>query len=111
MASPRTTRRGGKLLFHPDNGPISEALDAQKPTTTCHLFQVNWRKAHFEKFKCSIVEFAKDLIHINDVRGLSVTHESVRVYWKLLVWSVYGEGNSTCTTLESQASPNRVLTL
>ena len=101
--------RGGGLGSAPadyeaQDEPPPEVPAPKKLMMGCHLAQVKWTKAHFETLKCSIIEFSTDFIHINQVRGLSVTRRSVVGYWNQLVWSLYGESNPTCNRLESQVS-------
>lgn len=90
---------------------MSEPLDL---TMECHRVQVNWTKAHFETLKFSIVGFAKDFIHVNQVHGLTVTRKTIIGYWTMLIWNFYGDGNPTSNRLESQvtclSNKSRVLT-
>ena len=84
--------------------PAPKAHSPEILEMDCHLIQMNWTKEHFEKFRCTIIGFSNNFMHENQVNGLSVTRDSVVVYWLLLVWSLYGEGNATCTVLEAQVS-------
>lgn len=108
MMRPSSDRGGDAPAFdRPQPEPAPGLPAPQKLTMSCHLVQVKWTKSHFENLKYSIIEYAKDLIHINDVRGFSVTRKSIMGYWNQLIWTLYGEGNATCNRLESQVSSPR----
>lgn len=85
------------------NEPAAEA-PGPEILMGCHLIQINWTKEHFETFNYTIIEFSISFIKANQVKGLSVTRNSVVGYWHQLVWRLYGEGNATCTVLEAQVS-------
>ena len=103
MARPRGAHGGGE--FSTDSRlteSVPEASAPEKLTMRCHLIQVRWTATHFDKFNYSILEFANEFLRINEVRGLSVTRKSIVGYWNQVVWSFYGEENTTSNRLESQ---------
>lgn len=105
MTRPRDSDGGGA----PDtqesrDEPAPEVLAPQNLSMRCHLVQLNWTQTQFEALKRSIMEFGNDIMHINSLRGLSVTRKSLVAYWNQLVWFFYGEGNATSNRLESQVS-------
>ena len=103
MARPRGAQGGGELAI--DSRPTESAPEASAPeklTMRCHLIQVRWTATHFDKSKYSILEFANEFLRINEVRGLSVTRKSIVGHWNQIVWSFYGEENTTSNRLESQ---------
>ena len=103
MARPRGAHGGGELATDsPLTESVPEASAPKKLTMRCHLIQVRWTATHFDKSKYSILEFANEFLRINEVRGLSVTRDGIVVYWKPIIWSFYGEGNTTSNRLESQ---------
>ena len=103
MARPCGVHGGGQLVTNsPPTESVPGASAPEKLTMRCHLLQVRWTATHFDTFKYSILEFANEFLRINEVRGLSVTHNSIVGYWNLLVWSFYGEGNTNSNKLESQ---------
>ena len=103
MARLRGAHGGGDLATDsPPTESVHGASASEKPIMRCHLVQVRWTAAHFDTFKYSILEFANEFLRINEVRGLSVTRNSIVAYWNLLIWSFYGEGNATSNKLESQ---------
>ncbi len=95
---------GAPAVDRPQPMPAPGLSAPQNLTMRCHLIQVKWTKSHFENLKYGIIEYAKDLIHINDVRGISVTRKGIMGYWNQLIWALYGEGNTICNRLESQVS-------
>ena len=103
MARRHGAHGGGELATEsPPTESIPEASASKKLTMRCHLIQVRWTATQFDKSKYSILEFANEFLRINEVRGLSVTRDSIVVYWKLITWNFYGEGNTTSNRLESQ---------
>ena len=109
MARPCGAHGGGKLAtdsFLTESAP--EASASEKLTMCCHRIQVKWTTAHFEALKYSILDFAAEFMHINEVRGYSVTHKVIVCYWNIFVWSLYGDGNTTSDRLESQVYPPQI---
>ena len=49
------------------------------------------RTEYFQDLKYSIMEYAKDFMHVNDVRGHSSTRKSIVGYWNQLIWRFYAE--------------------
>lgn len=110
MTCPLDSTGGGAPAIHKSRDqPVSEVPAPQSFTMCSHLVQVNWTKAQFEALKRTIMEFGNDFMHINSLRGLSVTRKSLVTYWNLLVWSFYGEGNVASNRLESQVSSSQTL--
>ena len=103
MARPRGAHDGGDSATESlPTESVPGASASEKMTMKCHLLQVRWTAAHFDTRKYSILEFANEFMRINAGRGLSVTRETIVVYWTMIIWSFYGDGNTTSNRLKSQ---------